>query len=306
MSVVRTVATVGFSLTAACTIADIPDPAAHDVAAVTNHAPGSSAPLACAPTTGAPVDTTQLAKCDCKSGGSARCVPSAMIPSALSSQLDTCNGGGCVPDTVLAAPDRALPGCKAKGVEGRCLSMCVPLVAKYADTFLSRGDGDVCPSDERCVPCDSPLDGTSTGVCQIGQPAAAACAAPAPAVATAAQGTAIVQTPAPPSTLKDCCEKNGQKRGKCVAPSAVSDDLRERLSERECDSGELCAPNASVDPDAKPVTCGGGFGVCVSDCVALGLGDGRLLDLGECQSDEACVACTPTITGGRSSIPGCT
>jgi hypothetical protein len=293
MGALRLAVTLLPLLIAACGVADIPGSSSS--AAVSTVASGkpASGPVACSTSGSAPLDATQLAKCECKSGGSARCVPSDKIPPSLASQLDTCDGGACVPDTVLAAPDHPLPSCTAKGKEGRCLSMCVPLVAKYGDSVLSRGDGDACPADERCVPCDNPLDGSPTGVCQVAAPQAASCG-------PAASGAA------PPSG-KQCCASGAKMRGTCVASSSVSPDVQGLLSKRECSSGELCAPSEVV-PNAKPVRCGGGVGVCVSDCVSVSssLFAPIIIDAMTCQLDERCVPCFDPITGEDLKIPGCT
>ena len=80
----------------------------------------------------------------------------------------------CVPDPLVKSGGKAPPTCKSPFGEGRCMSVCVPEVAKNAD-LLNRGEGDVCAEDERCAPCLNPLKNNEpTGVCEIGK-AAPAC-----------------------------------------------------------------------------------------------------------------------------------
>jgi hypothetical protein len=416
---------------AACDVAAVP--AATSGAAVSSKgAPKQTATtLGCTsgPSTLTPSDPTLFPSCACKAGGKARCVPLEKMPSALSQRLEKCddNDGACVPDTVVASGVKAVAKCVDQGQEGRCLSMCVPLVAKYATSYLTRGDGDVCPADERCVPCSNPLDGTSTGVCDIGEehscqdavdggvgialapgepvtcpfsgtpadptrfptcdgtgrcvdarliqdpriasrlgscpgglcvpevyvkekgshlPTACtslagiegrcfslvftdvaaesdflhqdACAQdercvpcfnPATGAPSGACSTVSCDAPktAPPA-LKDCCRMNGQPRGKCVPRTDIPGQFQSRLSPHECDGAtELCAPTDDLDPTVPPASCSTvtGRGVCVSDCVELGLFGDLFLDQDSCRSDQTCVPCVDPTTGQPTGAPGC-
>src|SRR5262249_36180690 len=144
--------------------------------------------------------------------------------------------------------------CKAKGKDGRCLGLCVPQVAKY-ESMLGRGDGDVCPEDERCVPCENPMDGTRTGVCELNENSASAssgsCSAGGGnagsaggggARAGSSSGGAGADPSAPRGARKDCCTVSGSTRGQCVAKNDAPASLQGSLSQHECDSAEVCAP----------------------------------------------------------------
>jgi hypothetical protein len=201
-------------------------------------------------------DPSTFPKCECKAGGSARCVPAAKLPDTLSNELEKCDSdkGACVPDSVIANGAKSLPACKAKGKEGRCLSMCVPLVAKYASSFLDRGEGDACPDDERCVPCDNPLDGTPTGVCDIGKTTTCSESDSGKTGIGLAPGEApscpFSGTPADVTAFPEC-----GSGGRCLDASLITDQrIVSRLD--SCTSG-LCVPEVYVREKGEhlPTAC---------------------------------------------------
>ena len=278
----------------------------------------AGATLGCSsgPSTLTASDPSLFPSCTCKAGGRARCVPLEKMPGALSQELEKCDDdkGACVPDTVVAGGAKAVPSCTDHGSEGRCLSLCVPLVAKYAATFLTRGDGDACPDDERCVPCLSPLDGTSTGVCEIGKDSA--CHAGADADADAGTGIAVAAgevvscpfqgTPADPSRFPACSEG-----GRCVDARLIADPrIANRLA--ACPSG-LCVPEIYVKEKGShlPTACtslagieGRCFSVVFTDVDA----ERDLLHQDACANDERCVPCFNPATGaptGACSTVSC-
>lgn len=114
------------------------------------------------------VDLNTLQACQCKLGGRAHCIAEAKLPDSIAKPLANCQGttGRCVPDSVIESGGEPFPTCKASGEEGRCVTLCVPRVEKYAEA-LTRGDGDSCLPDEKCVPCKMP-NGTSSGICEVG------------------------------------------------------------------------------------------------------------------------------------------
>ena len=94
-------------------------------------------------------------------------VPASLVPEDLRDQLATCTGGFCTPDKFIESAGQGLPeSCRSiAGVEGRCLSQCLPEVA--GQPLLPRGG---CDADERCVPCYDPTSGSptmATGACGI-------------------------------------------------------------------------------------------------------------------------------------------
>src|SRR6185295_6433086 len=103
----------------------------------------------------------------CTTCGDGHCVPNAQIPDAsLLSQLGKCDDtSSCVPDVFIETNGKFVaPTCKSvSGVEGRCLSRCLPEVASQAAQLPQ----DICADTEACVPCYDPLEGTDTGACKI-------------------------------------------------------------------------------------------------------------------------------------------
>lgn len=404
----------------------------------------SSKDLACAQASLQDVDITKLNACACKPGGKAHCVATSSMPQGFSKLLEPCDGAGaCVPDTILQG--EVPKKCASSGDEGRCLSLCVPNVAEYADT-LTRGDGDVCPADERCIPCINPATSKPTGICEIGKAPADECGQskvdlgaiptgasttvdgeqvtcpfrgkpmdvssynvcapggrclketqldnmvkdpkkrqqlkdrlatcdagvgfcvpeeylkeygqhlptecrsvagiegrcfstvfkdiaakkdllhqdacndhercipcfnPATGEPTGACKTVSCDQPktATAPQLKDCCEKDGQMRGKCIAKTDVPTQYQSRLETHECNSdGELCAPSDNLNPNVKPVICdaiGDGKGVCVSDCIAFRFVEKILTSRGSCNSAQTCVPCIHPRTKEPTGAPGC-
>lgn len=291
-------------LSAACSVADIPGGRGTDRDETEASSKQGARPAACqGPERVEPQDPAKLPKCECKSGGAARCVTLGKLPTALSNQLEKCDSdkGACVPDTLIASGGKAPPTCTAKGKEGRCLSMCVPLVAKYASSVLTRGDDDACPADERCVPCENPLDGTATGVCEIGQPRPATCDAKAKDGAGIAvnPGEAITcpfkGTPADPTRFPEC-----GRGGRCLDSSLIADPkIAARLA--RCDRG-LCVPEIYVKEKGQhlPKSCSSFAGIegrCFS-MVFRDVGEQKeLLQQDACAVDERCVPCFNPATG---------
>jgi hypothetical protein len=104
----------------------------------------------------------------CCSSGMAHCAPANLVTEKDRKDLETCNGGVgyCVPDEFLKRGGRYTPPtCKSMGDrEGRCLSTCVPAVAKDVANLPQSS----CLAHERCVPCYDPRTGLATGACGKG------------------------------------------------------------------------------------------------------------------------------------------
>lgn len=247
-----------------------------------------------------PEDPAKFPKCACASGGKARCIPKDKVPSAVSSQLDSCTEGGagvCVPDTLVKSGGAAPTTCKSAFGEGRCMSLCVPEVAKNG-TLLNRGEGDVCADDERCVPCNNPLEGGEpTGVCEIGKAPAAECtsspddgAGGPPALSCPYSGPPVVDV----STFPPCGDG-----ARCVPSNLVPADAAKLLA--TC-SGGLCAPE-------KSIAAGGQY--LPKTCKSLANAEGRCLNVNipevdkqkaslpqdVCDSNERCTPCFSPLDG---------
>src|SRR5262249_23787693 len=73
------------------------------------------------------LDPSVLPQCDPPCAGS-HCLPAEFVPEAERGLLATCPGGFCAPDPVIQSADNFVPEeCfSIAGVEGRCLSTCLP------------------------------------------------------------------------------------------------------------------------------------------------------------------------------------
>ena len=104
----------------------------------------------------------------------ARCVPKSVAPflasSALTAFLSECNsiggaGGYCVPQKLAESGGKPPASCAAiLGKPGACISACAVIPASEK-MLLSQSS---CDSGELCAPCVNPLDGMTTGACDIG------------------------------------------------------------------------------------------------------------------------------------------
>jgi hypothetical protein len=250
----------------------------------------------------APEDPAKYPKCACAAkGGAARCIPKDKVPANVAGQLDTCTQGGagvCVPDPLVASGGKAPPTCKSPFGEGRCMSTCVPEIAKNAD-LLNRGEGDVCAADERCAPCLNPLKNNEpTGVCAIGEPAAPQCDAKsgstpgpaAPALACPYSGPAVVDV----TTFPACGDG-----ARCVPASLVPAESAAML--KACPTG-LCAPEKSIAAGGQylPRTCSavaGAEGRCLNVNIPQVEAQKAQLSRDLCDASELCTPCFNPIDG---------
>ncbi len=240
----------------------------------------ASTAISC-PYTGTPLPTSSFAAC----GAGAVCAPTALVPTASQADFATCTTGLCVPTKVLAAYGNYLPTtCTSlQGAEGRCLNQVLPSVAPQ----VSELPHDVCDSDESCVPCFNPLDGTSTGACNT-----VSCDAPKD----------------PPTLFTSCCYSGSQPAGKCVPPAAAG-SAASSLSADVCSGGDVCAPTENLEPGFAPQPCEdddydvffGYTGFCVSNCIANTNGLGR----GGCDGAHYCAPCNDPFSGDPTGVPGC-
>jgi hypothetical protein len=254
----------------------------------------------------APEDPTKYPKCACATaGGAARCVPKAKVPANVSAQLETCNEGGagvCVPDPLVKSGGQAPPTCKSPFGEGRCMSVCVPEVAKN-EALLGRGEGDTCAEDERCAPCLNPLKNNApTGVCEIGKAApkcedaktggTAAPGSSAPAVACPYTGPPIVDVSK--FAAADCGD--GMR---CVPSALVPASSAAML--KACATG-LCAPEKSIAAGGQyvPATCkalAGAEGRCLNRNIPQVDAQKAQLTKDVCDASELCTPCFNPIDG---------
>ncbi|MCW5834348.1 MAG: hypothetical protein KIS78_18255 [Labilithrix sp.] len=247
-----------------------------------------------------PEDPEKFPKCACAAGGQARCIPKDKLPNALASQLDACDDGGagvCVPDKLVKSGGAAPTTCQSAFGEGRCMSLCVPEVAKNG-SLLNRGEGDVCADDERCVPCNNPLKGGEpTGVCEIGKPPAAECASTGDA--TGGGGAALTCPYSGPPVVDVTTFPACGDGARCVPTNLVPASAASLL--KACDGG-LCAPE-------KSIAAGGQY--LPKTCTSVANAEGRCLNVNipevdkqraslpqdVCDANERCTPCFSPLDG---------
>jgi hypothetical protein len=240
------------------------------------------------PYTGPPVvDPTTLPACE---AGGSHCEAASEVPSALAAQLATCPTGVCVPDIILSSGGEFIPQtCTSlDGAEGRCMNLAFNEVTQE-ESLLPQ---DVCQTYERCVPCYSPIDGSSTGACN----------------------ESCDPGPSKPAVLfQSCCTPSGASApaGSCVPASVIPASEQADLDEDGCSpQGSLCVPTEMIEPGFAPQPCsgstilGGYTGVCLSTCLDFGSAASEL-DQGNCDNVHVCVPCTNPESGDPTGAPGC-
>ncbi len=187
--------------------------------------------------------------------------------------LKECNAESvCVPDNLIeTAGNFLLTSCTAiLGMEGRCLSPCIPEVAERGE-YLDR---DICGEFELCVPCYDPLTGESTGACDLG-------CGPGPT------------EPAPPPAAT-CCTDGG---GTCVPKHLIPPAQVGSLGKDVCpEPDQRCVPNQLLDSNWDPEPCapstilifaGIDEGVCMPSCVEAV----KSIGAGSCDDGYKCAPC---------------
>jgi hypothetical protein len=256
--------------------------------------------LSC-PWTGPPIiDPNTLPACDNGGCGGAHCIPASEVPASVQSQLAPCNGGAgfCAPDPIISTADNYVPPTcdpfPGSGAAGRCLSTCLPAVAKeVASGTLVQSS---CTGGDYCVPCNDPFTGVSTGACTL------ACDTP----------------PNPPFTFPKCCDDGtGTQTGTCVPASQVPASEQSELSGDGNGNSSPCptnganylcvpdeylpAPYNSIPLQFCQATLLNYCGTCVSQCIVnSGL---NLLGSDDCAANHKCVPCTGFL--GQPNTPGC-
>jgi hypothetical protein len=275
---------------------------------------------------GIDVDISTLPAC-CEDKGKAHCVPEAKVPASTRSSLDTCSGGLCIPDSLIAG--EAPKSCDSGFGPGVCVSRCVKAIEAKASLLKQM----TCATNELCAPCISPIDNKPTGACELGKakpqsttPTTSPTPTPTPKKpcrksqtggTTGAPSPSPSPSPAPsdPSAppsgstgggLATCC---GGK-GACVPETAVPEEQKDKLEQKECASAQLCAPKENIDKAFVPKACKGESltgeydGVCLSNCIAFDFLEKAISEQGSCDSDHRCIPCK-TPFGTDTGAPGC-
>ena len=263
---------------------------------------GGNTQESCAGPLGEPMNISSinaLDACCAEEGGKAHCL--AGVPGEITPFLAECDSGGhCVPDSFLATGGAKPPKtCSAFGGDGVCLSRCIPDVAEQAALLKQ----DVCDdSDELCVPCINPLDGTETGACDLRT--LAVCEGDEPANTDPVNGcddpnTCNYEASCPavidPSALPSCGTD-----AHCV-DAALAGDQAAQLA--KCDDGvKVCVPDEFIKTGGKftPKTCtstAGAEGRCLNTVIPQVAEQAALLPQDVCAASEKCTPCYNPIDG---------
>jgi hypothetical protein len=219
--------------------------------------------------------------------GGAHCIPQAALPAAATVILASCASTGglpgvCAPDAFIASAGNTVPtSCAAFAgttAPGRCLSECLPAVASQ-----SALEPSTCAAGSKCVPCNDPFSGASTGACSI------ACDQPPPA----------------PFTFAGCCPAGAGFDGRCIPRSQIPDEEEASLVPGTCtESASLCVPNDLLT-GAAAAACSAVLippftyaGRCLSSCLNLGIAGA--LPRGNCSGNHVCFPCA-----AAPGTPGC-
>ncbi len=225
------------------------------------------------------IDPTLLAECPfCRRG---RCISGESLPPGSREQLADCSPSHeCLPDIFLETGGFFVPDdCRSSfGVEGRCLSTCLPGVMDAVDT-LPR---DRCDEDHRCVPCFDPRTGESTGACNV------SC------------------DPGPreePWVVTECCEG----RAWCVREDLIPEAGRDAFAPCEAE-GERCVPQVIAStPGWSPPACTTADaepGACLHECMPAVMPYRAFLTQQDCPEELLCVPCTSPLDGEPTGACG--
>lgn len=248
---------------------------------------------------GDPIDPSILPTCPNACGG--RCVPKQLLPDpndpsiAMLGECAPGSGDLCVPEEIVVTKGLYVPDtCDWYGLEGRCMSLCIPSIAEKAqDGTLVQGS---CAENHVCAPCFDPITDESTGACTL----------------TCDAGP----DPAKPHDLPACCDGMGT----CV-PKALAGAQADQLGQDACpdNSGMVCAPNdlmpgsGFVPQDCTPefnfielADPGHAYGKCLPGCIP-GLDSFFLNDTGECGDGYKCAPCWQPgfFSDDETGAPGC-
>ncbi len=236
-------------------------------------------------------DLSTLTVCGATAGGTGgHCYDADKVPTMGTLPTAGCASAQvCVPDAVLSAGGTTpLKTCTSViGKPGACASLFIAEIAKEKAQLTQ----DACTSDERCVPCVNPLNGTDTPFCQPIGVHQDACGA-----AEAGASTPAATTP------QLCCPTEGPPQGVCLQGDNIPASQRGNVEQNVCPPDYSCVPSSLVNND--PVSCSSaeGSGVCVDSCFTGDLGERALLQ-GSCPGPRD--KCVPCLIGKGEGLPGC-
>ncbi len=252
------------------------------------------------------LDPTQFPSCESATCSGAHCLPAQFIPVAEQGLLSPCAGGGfCAPDAIIGSLDHFVPkSCSSVGgVEGRCISTCLPSVAAESSLLPTAGCED--QPGTVCAPCYDPTSAdftTPTGACSL------ACDAPhsspAPLACPYPSGAPDVVDP----TKFPSCESATCAGAHCL-PSALVPASEQALL-APC-SGGFCTPDTIIRTDNHfvPPACtsiAGAEGRCISTCLPSVAALSTVLPTAGCSAGTVCAPCyNPTAENPRAPTGAC-
>jgi hypothetical protein len=243
------------------------------------------------------VDPASFPACGC---GGTHCVPAAQVPAAQQGLLAACSGGFCVPDSVIASVNHAVPPTctSVAGAEGRCVSTCLPSVAAQANLLPQA----TCASGTKCAPCYNPTatdPKAPTGACSLG------CDKPAkpPTILTCPWTGPDVVNPAAFPPCDNACN------GAHCLPKALVPAAQQAMLDT-C-TGGFCVPDTQIRTGGEgvPKSCtpfagAPAEGRCLSQCIPMVADKASQLVKDVCGTNEKCVPCYDPFTGDPTG--GCT
>src|SRR5262249_17872580 len=251
------------------------------------------------------IDPAKLPDCDTPCAGS-HCLPAQYVPTEARALLASCQGGTgfCTPDRIIETNDNWVPTTCASvaGVEGRCLSTCLPEVADKAVVLPDVG----CPTGTKCVPCYDPTSSdwqAPTQACSI-----ASCDMPhnAPIQITCPwTGLTVISPLGLPEGAPACAGAH------CLPSEFVPPDEAPLLT--ACPGGS-CTPDTFIATGGEgvPQSCTAFNGVaaaegrCLSTCIPL-VSSQSNLEQSNCPGGTKCVPCTyPIVPNEGQSTSACT
>jgi hypothetical protein len=250
---------------------------------------GDGGPALPCPHVGPPlVDASKFPACAAEGG--AHCVPANLVPGNMTSQLNPCSGGFCVPDPFIAAGGRYIPPtCRSIGnLEGRCVHSALPSVTAKKDILPVA----TCQSFERCAPCFDPETGLATGACTQSCDPGPSSPPPGPPVCPH-QGPPLLD----PAAFPACGSVGGAH---CMPKTLVPDAMRSQLV--SCGGAGLCVPDVFIASAGRsiPPTCRS-VNNAEGRCLHVGLkqvaDQASQLPRASCQGFEKCVPCYNPIDG---------
>jgi hypothetical protein len=205
--------------------------------------------------TAAEGSNTGLPHATCKAQPDLRCLPKPVENEDAGQSLGFASCRVQLPGSPANAPN----------YEGRCMANCFVSSSPIA----SRLSQATCETGESCAPCYNPLNGRTTGICEL-------------------PGDSPLEPP--PPAFKECGDGSN---GFCV-PTYAAGNSAMQLSQLTCQVGEVCAPKNKVsDPGACFEHCDSGAGLGPGACAPNFLAGqlASLLSPSTCKTGELCIPC---------------